>query len=198
MAIFDLLFLASFLVSVIVMIAAAYAAVRGRVSRAFSILGVWLVCAALYVGASVAVAYAAPQRMIATGTPWCFDDWCLTVENAKRAAGVYNVNLRISSEAKRVTQRANGAWIYLRDENDRHYDPVPDPADDPKEVPLDVLLQPGESVAAKRSFQVPADVRELGLVTGHGGPPCGLMSLVIIGQGGCLFHKQTMIRLPIE
>jgi hypothetical protein len=104
------------------------------------------------------------------------------------------VNLLISSRAKRVTQRASGAWIYLRDENDTHYDAIPDAA----QVPLDVLLQPGESVAATRSFQVPAGVRELGLVIGHGGGPCGALSLVIIGNGGCLFHKQTMIRLPIQ
>jgi hypothetical protein len=198
MTVFDLLFLGSFLVSVAALIAGAYAAIRGRVSRAFLILGIWLACAVLYVGASVAVAYAAPQRVIAAGEPWCFDDWCLTVDNVKRVDRVYNVDLRISSEAKRVTQRANGAWIYLRDENDRHYEPLPEPGPDPKEVPLDVLLQPGESVAAERSFQVPVNVHELGLVTGHGGPPCGWMSLVIIGQGGCLFHKQTMIRLPLE
>ncbi|MGH9645948.1 MAG: hypothetical protein ACRD4E_03945 [Bryobacteraceae bacterium] len=79
------------------------------------------------------------------------------------------MSLRISIEAKRVTQRAQGAWIYLRDENDTHYEPTPNPSD----VPLDVQLQPGESVAAQRSFQVPAN-------------------------GGCLFHKQAMIRLPIE
>jgi hypothetical protein len=194
MTIFDLLFLASFLVSVVALIAAAYAAIRGRDSRAFSILAIWLACAVLYLAASVAVAYVAPQRMIAAGDPWCFDDWCLTVENVKRTDNIYTVKLRISSEAKRVTQRASGAWIYLRDENDRHYDPTPGPA----QVPLDVLLQPGESVAAQRSFRVPANIHELGLVTGHGGPPCGLMSLVIIGSGGCLFHKETMIRLPLE
>ena len=194
MTIFDLLFLASFLVSVIALGAAAYAAIRGHAPRAFSILRVWLVCAAVYLGISVAVAYSAPQRVIAAGEPWCFDDWCLTVKDVERAGTRCNVSVLISSEAKRVTQRANGAWIYVRDENDRHYGATPDPA----EVPLDVLLEPGESVAAKRSFQVPANVRELGLVTGHGGPPCGVMSLVIIGQSGCLFHKQTMIRLPIE
>jgi hypothetical protein len=194
MTIFDLLFLASFLVSVIVLAAAAYAAIRGRVSRAFSILRVWLVCAAVYLGISAAVAYVAPQRVIAAGTPWCFDDWYLTVENVKHAGTNYDVDLKVSSEAKRVTQRAKGAWIYVRDENDTHYEPTPNPFD----VPLDVQLQPGESVAAQRSFKVPPGVHELGLVTGHGGPPCGVMSLVIIGQGGCLFHKQTMIRLPIE
>jgi len=194
MTIFDLLFLASFLASVITLVSAAVLAIRGRASRAFSMVGVWLVCAAVYLGISVAVAYAAPQRVIAAGTPWCFDDWCLTVENVKHAGAIYDVDLKLSSEAKRVTQRAKGAWIYVRDENDTHYDPTPNPSD----VPLDVLLQPGESVAAQRSFKVPAAIHELGLVTGHGGPPCGVGSLVIIGSGGCLFHKQTMIRLPIE
>jgi hypothetical protein len=191
---FDLLFLASFLLSVITLVTAAVVAIRGRASRAFLILGVWLACAVLYLGTSVAVAYAAPQRAIAVGTPWCFDDWCLTVKDVKHADTNYNVDLLISSEAKRVTQRANGAWIYLRDENDTHYQPSANPSD----VPLDILLQPGESVAAQRSFKVPANAHELGLVTGHGGPPCGVMSLVVIGQGGCLFHKQTMIRLPLE
>jgi len=194
MTIFDLLFLVSFLVSVIALAAAAYAAIRGRVSRAFSIVGIWLACAVLYLAISVAVSYTAPQRVIAVGTPWCFDDWCLTVKDVERAGTRCKVNVLLSSEAKRVTQRANGAWIYLRDENDTHYDPTPNPSD----VPLDVLLQPGESVAAQRTFQVPPNVRELGLVTGHGGPPCGVMSLVIIGNAGCLFHKQTIIRLPIE
>jgi hypothetical protein len=194
MTIFDVLFLASFLASVIALGTAVYTAIRGRTARAFSILRVWLVCVAVYLGISVAVAYFAPQRVITVGSPWCFDDWCLTVEKVKHADTNYEVDILISSDAKRVTQRAKGAWIYLRDENDTHYEPTPNPS----EVPLDVLLQPGESVAAQRSFKVPVNVRELGLVTGHGGPPCGLMNLVIIGQSGCLFHKQTMIRLPIE
>lgn len=194
MTIFDVLFLAAFLASLIALIAAAYAAVRGNSPQAFSILGVWLACTALYLAASVAVAYLAPQRVIATGQPWCFDDWCLTVEKVKHADTSYTVDLLISSEAKRVTQRAKGAWIYLRDENDTHYHPTSNPSD----VPLDVLLRPGESVAAQRSFTVPANIRDLGLVTGHGGPPCGFGNLAIIGSGGCLFHKQTMIRLPIE
>jgi len=192
MTVFDLLFLAAFLASVIALATAVYAAARGHVPRAFSILGVWLVCAAVYLGASVAVAYAAPQRVIAVGQPWCLDDWCLTVEYTTRTGTNYDVGMLISSTAKRVTQRASGAWIYLRDENDRHYDPAP------ADVPLDVLLQPGQSVAAQRRFTVPENVRQLGLVTGHGGPPCGVLGLVIIGKAGCLFHKQSMIRLPVE
>ncbi len=192
MTFFDLLFLAAFLASLIALLAAAYASLRGRMPLAFSILRIWLVCAAVYLGASVAVAFFRPQKILEVGEPWCFDDWCLTVDNAKRAGTLYDVNLQISSRAKRVTQRAKDAWIYLRDENDRHYEPLP------SDVPLDIELGPGQSVAAKRTFQVPAQARELGLVTGHGGPPCGLMDLLVIGQAGCLFHKQTMIRLPLE
>ena len=192
MMLFDLLFLAAFLVSLITLIAAAYQAIRGRTPRAFSILRLWLICAALYLGTSVAVAYVAPQRVISAGEPWCFDDWCLTVQGFEHPPGKVDVDLRIASTARRVTQRAKGAWIYLRDEKDTHYDPAP------ADVPLDVLLEPGQVVAARRSFTVPANVHQFGLVTGHGGPPCGLMSLVIIGQGGCLFHRQTMVRLPIE
>ena len=188
----DLVFLAAFLVSVVTLAVAAYQAIRGRTPRAFLILGVWLVCAAVYLGTSLAIAYVAAQRVIAVGTPWCFDDWCLTVEQVHHVPGTVDVDLIISSEAKRVAQRANGAWIYLRDENDTHYEP------EPADVPLDILLQPGQSVPAKRSFKVPPNVHDLGLVTGHGGPPCSVMSIVIIGQGGCLFHKQTMIQLPLE
>ncbi|HEY2844655.1 MAG TPA: hypothetical protein VGJ09_13435 [Bryobacteraceae bacterium] len=191
MNIFDLVFLAGFAVSLIAMIAAAYAAVRGRTARAFSILRMWLICAVAYLGTSATVAYAAPQRILPAGEPWCFDDWCLTVENARRSGSELSVDLQISSRARGISQRAKGAWIYVRDENDRHYDPAP------AAVPLDVLLQPGASVAATRSFAIPADARGLGLVTGHGTPPC-TMSLLIIGSGGCLFHKETMIRLPVE
>ena len=101
MRILDLLFLACFLLSLVALAAAAYVAIRGSVSRAFSILGVWLVCAILYLGISVSVAYAAPQRVIAPGDPWCFDDWCLTVKDVQHADTNYNVDLLISSQAKR-------------------------------------------------------------------------------------------------
>ena len=97
-----------------------------------------------------------------------------------------NVDLLISSEAKRVTQRANGAWIYLRDENDTHYEPTPNPA----EVPLDVLLQPGESVAAQRDFRCRRTSASWAWCTGHGGQPCGFMSLVIIGKAAACFTSR--------
>jgi hypothetical protein len=193
--VFDLLFIFAFLISVVAMAVAAVFAVRGQRPRALKILRLYCICASAYFAITLAVGYLKPQRVISIGDPWCFDDWCLTVERVDRTAGPsqvsYNVALRISSRARRVTQRANGAWVYLIDDQGRRYSP--DPA--PSAVPLDALLRPLESATTLRVFRVLPDAHELGLITGHGGPYCGPMDLLIIGSGGCLFRKPTMIRI---
>ena len=195
MTIFDLLFILAFLISVVTMAVAAVFAVRGRLSSARKILRLYCICAAAYIAIALAVSLLKPQRVMSIGDPWCFDDWCLTVESVDRTAGPsqvsYNVALRIYSRARRVSQRAKGAWIYLIDGQGRRY--PPDPA--PSAVPLDALLQPLESATTLRVFHVPPDAHELGLITGHGGPYCGPMDLLIIGSGGCLFRKPAMIRI---
>jgi hypothetical protein len=195
MSVFDLIFILASVISVVAMAAAAVFAVRGRLPGAFKILRLYFICAAAYFGIAVASAFLKPQRVMNIGDPWCFDDWCLMVEKVDRAAGpsqvFYNVELRIFSRARRVTQRANGVWIHLIDDRGRRYSP--DPA--PSAVPLDALLPPLESATTLRVFHVPPDARELGLITGHGGPYCGPMDMLIIGSGGCLFRRPTMIRI---
>ena len=195
MTVFDLLFILAFLISVVTIAVAAVSAARGRLSTALKILRLYCICAAGYLALAVAVAFLKPQRVMSIGDPWCFDDWCLMVEKVDRTAGpsqvAYNVELRIFSRARRVTQRANGAWIYLIDGRGRRYSP--DPA--PSAVPLDALLRPQESATTLRVFHVPPDAHELGLITGHGGPYCGPMDMLIIGSGGCLFRKPIMIRI---
>src|SRR5437016_4777042 len=184
MTLFDLLFIALVLVSLGTLITAAITALRGKGPRALRILGRLGICAAGYVGVVIVVALLAPQRVLNVGDPWCFDDWCLSVENVTRTAApaevTYGVSLRLLSRARRVSQRALGAWVYAIDGRGNRY--VPEPA--PATVPLDVLLQPGESVSTSRVFKVPAGVGELGLITGHG--PSGI-STFIIGDQGSLF-----------
>jgi hypothetical protein len=103
----------------------------------------------------------------------------------------YQVGLRIFSRAGRVAQRANGAWIYLIDSDGRRFSPDPDPST----VPLDTELQPKESLQTTRTFHVPADARQLGLITGHGGAYCGLMSFLVMGDSGCVFHKPSIVQI---
>jgi len=195
MTVFDLLFLLAALASLVTLVAAAAFAVRGPRRRALKILRVYGICVLAYLIVGVVTAFLKPQRVIPTGLPWCFDDWCLTVEGVSQTPsqqGVsYRVELRIFSRAGRVAQRARGAWIYLIDDQGRLYSPDPDPS----AVPLDVLLQPRESVTTSRTFHVSADVHGLGLLTGHGGSYCGPTAFLIIGETGCLFKKPTMIRI---
>jgi len=195
MTIFDLIFLAAVLISVITLATAAVSALRGRGKKSLKILRIYGLCVVVYFLVALAVDLFRPQRVIAIGEPWCFDDWCLQVENVDHTSNgfkaLYHLNLRVYSTARRVSQRAKGAWIYIIDEHGRRYSPDSDPS----AIPLDVELGPLQSLTTSRTFAVPADVHKVGLITGHGGPYCG-MGILIIREGGCLFNKPTMIRIP--
>ena len=195
MTIFDLLFLLAALTSMVTLVTSAVFAVLGPRRRALKILRVYGICLLAYLTVGVATSFLKPQRVIPMRDPWCFDDWCLKVEDVSQTPsqqGIsYRVDLRIFSRAGRVSQRAKGAWIYLIDDQGGRYSPDPDPS----AVPLDVLLHPRESVTTSRTFHVPADVHGLGLITGHGGSYCGPTAFMIIGETGCLFKKPTMIRI---
>ena len=196
MTVFDLFSWASVLTSAILLVTAAISALRGCGGKALRILRIYGVFVVVYLAISLTVAFLRPPRILSTVDPWCMDDWCLQIEHVDSAPigskVSYNIKLRIYSTARRVSQRANGAWIYLIDEKGRRY--LPDP--DPSATPLTVELGPLQSVNTSRVFEVPDGVRRLGLITGHGGPDCNLMNFLVIGEGGCLFNKPTMIRIP--
>ena len=194
MTIFDLLFIAVVFASLATLLTAAIAAIRGRRAHALMILRKFGICAIAYLSIVVVVALFSPRRVLNVGDPWCFDDWRLSVESVSRTPAPplvsYNVSLRIFSQARRVSQRAKGASIFVIDQRGNRYAPEPDLS----AVPLDVLLQPGESVTTSRLFKLPADAAGLGLVTGHGGPGC-FPGCFIIGDNASLFHKRTFVRL---
>jgi hypothetical protein len=194
MTIFDLVFLAAVLISVITLAAAAVYALRGRGKKSLKMLRNYGLCVVVYFLVALAVDFFRPQRVIAVGEPLCLDDWCLQVENVNHTSNgsedSCHLDLRVFSTARRISQRAKGAWIYLIDEHGQRYSPDSDPS----AIPLDVQLGPQQSLTTSRVFTLPADVHKLGLITGHGGPYCS-MGILIIGEGGCLFHKPTMIRI---
>ncbi len=195
MTILDLVFLLAALLSIVSLLTAAGLAIAGRRAPALRLAGILGVFVLGYLAIDATVAFLEPQQVLAVDKPWCFDDWCLAVEGVTRqSAGtqaLYTVDLRLFSRAGRISQRARGAWIYLVDAQGRRYPPTAAP----DEVPLDVLLGPLESRRTSRTFAMPGQVQPVGLVTGHGGGYCGVMSLVVIGQGGCLFGKPTMVGL---
>ena len=196
--IFTLLLLLCLLASLITFTAAAYRAIRGRRGSAAALLGRWAVLAIAYLIVSVSVSLLKPTRIVALGQNWCFDDWCIAVEritprpSAERGRIAYTTDVRLFNAA-RLPEAARGFWVYLRDEHDRRYEPVPGSWADV----VATQVAPRAFARTSITFVVPQDVRELGFVTGHGGGrPCGFLpSLLEIGQGGCLFHRPNMIRI---
>jgi hypothetical protein len=186
---FDLLFIVAFLTTIATLLTAIVLAIRRQRRRALVLLLRWCVCAAVYLSAVVLASVFWPRTVLQVGDDRCFDDWCIGVDSATRQASSYVVNLRLSSRARRVSQRENGVVVYLVDRDGRRYDPVPDDS----AVRLNVLLEPGQSLTARRIFSVPGEARELGLVITHqGGFPIGWF---IIGDE-TWFHKPTLVRLP--
>lgn len=196
MTVFDLAFLVWGLITVIALLWSTVTAIGGHGVVALRRLGVLGIFWVMYLGVGLVASAVQPQQVTAPGTPWCFDDWCLTLDRVSAEATgndvTYTTALSISSRARRVRQRANGAWIYLIDAAHHRYAP----SDDLNDVPLDIELGPGETVRASRRFVLPAGVEPVGLITGHGGPYCGAMDFLIVGGAGCLFGKPAMIRLP--
>lgn len=191
MTIFDLVFILVFLTSGASLIRILYLGLRKRREKAWRLtkyLGLFL---GIYLGIVLSASFAMPQRTLQVGDQECYDDWCIAVERVERSNAPtslsYAVTLRLSSRARRVAQRENGVVVYLLDADGRRYDPAPDQS----APPLNVLLQPQQSVATTRVFTVPTNVQVRGLVIAHEG---GIqMGWFIIGGGPC--HKPTLVRL---
>jgi hypothetical protein len=192
MTIFEPLFILLFLATVAALVTAAVAALRSRRPRALGILRRIAIGAAFYFAVVLIVAAAAVPPVRHMGEPQCFDDWCITVTGAKQTGTAssqsWRVALRISSRARRVVQRENGAAVHLVDSKGRTYGPVPSDT----AVPLDGTVGPGESFDAERRFELPPGATGVKLVFNHeGGFPIGAF---IIGENQ-LFHDATAIAL---
>lgn len=194
MTIFDLLFLILFLVLLGSAIVAAVAALRRQGPRALRIVRRIGIVSAAYLGVVCVVSAFSPQRFVRVGDDQCSDDWCVAVQDVRRdTAGAdvrYVVTLRLSNRARRATQRERFVAVYLRDEEGRRYDPLPDAA----AVPFDTLLSPSQVIPATRRFIVPAQARVAGVViTREGGgrfPRC-----CIVGDDASFFHRRTMVEI---
>jgi hypothetical protein len=149
---------------------------------------------------------AEPQREVPIGTPRCFDDWCITVQQSSRqpvigttrAAGTFCiVTLRVSSRAKRITQRENDLYIYLIDESGRRIEISPSGQQALAQAglagePMTSLVGPGGSFVSRVAFDVPRDARHLGFVkANHGWFPVRL----IIREPQSWLHKPTIVPL---
>jgi hypothetical protein len=193
--IFDTLFIVVVLASVVTVLTVLINLVRGRRQQAARLLAKYGVCLAIYLSVVILVSLASPQRVLGLGENRCSDDWCIAVEDIARSTSPlgaeYVVTFRMSSRARRASQRENGVVVYLVDQKGRRYGP----AEDPAAVPFNVLLQPGQAVTTIRRFSVSNGSGKLGVVVSREGSN-SIPGRFIIGDDTSLFHKPPIVRVP--
>jgi len=209
--IFDLVFIVVVVATVVMLAMAAIAGLRGRRQRATSLLLRCGVVSAIYLGGVVVVSLLSPQRVLAIGEDWCFDDWCIAVDSVTfaselgpsghpvKANGVfYVVRLRLSNHARGRPQRATSAAVHLLDGLGHRYEVSHDgqsayEAQDGPTPPLTSTVPIGRSVTTVRLFDLPRDARQVGLTVEH---PVGFSpGVFVIGDQASLFHRRTVVRL---
>jgi hypothetical protein len=206
MSIFDLLFLVSLLGVAVGLVRVIYLAIRAR-WRAAGKAAAWLLMfIAAYMLVLVGFSMAETQKEVAIGTLQCFDDWCITVEQASRqdaigttrASGAFCIaTVRVSSRAKGRPQRETDVRVSLIDDRGRRFDvsPAGQQALEQQGLagnPLTSFVDAGGSFESRLAFDVPRDVGQLNLVkTSWGWFPFRL----IISDSQSWLHRPTVVPL---
>jgi hypothetical protein len=206
MSLFDLLFLACFAAAIITTGRIAYLALRRRFRAARTTLIRLLAGIVAYMLVLLGFSLAEPRKEIPIGVPRCFDEWCITVEQATRqatigttrAAGTFCVvTLRVSSRARQRRQRETDVYIYLIDEFGHCIEISPSGQQALAQAnlagePLTSFLDPGSSFQSRLAFDVSLNAHHLGLVkASRGWFPVRL----IIGDPGSWLHRPAVVPL---
>jgi hypothetical protein len=207
MNIFDLFLIFSFFVILSTFVGLLIALVTRRWALARRLVLGLLIYVSAYAVLLVSVALLSPQQVLAMHQLRCFDDWCASVEQVEqqpaigevRAQGVfYLVTIQVTSRAKRVSQRALDAAVYLLNDRGMRYDLSPQgqqalDAAGWAGQPLNSLVEAGGSFTYTTAFDLPPQTSQLGLVITHGAFP----GLIIIGDAQSFLHKPTIVRLSV-
>ena len=200
MSIFDLLFIACFLGTLIGVLRISWLAVRRRWTDFRTTSWRLGAAAGAYMLVVILVGILSPRRVLPPDGILRYDDWCLGVRRFEPAGTVgpdfrpasgrqfLIVTLNVISKARRVRQAAPaGALVYVCDREGRRYD-VSERAQAVYErlhgaqPALTTKLEPNTSFQTTRVFEVPRDGGELALGHQHGSG-AQFPTLFIIGEG---------------
>jgi hypothetical protein len=192
----DLLFVGSVVFVLVQVVRIAVHALRGRRDRVTRSGRTLLLYGGGYAAVLLAVALSLPRRTFSQGERECFDDWCAAAIGVAPGAGIDGCDgasvwigtLEVSSDAKRVRQRAADAVALLEDDAGRRYEACGEPAAGAGRGLRDEL-GPGESFRVTLAFSLPAGARPAGFVIRHGAFP----GLLIIGDDQSLGHRPTLL-----
>ncbi len=184
----SVLLLAAILASIATLITVAVSCFRGEFRRARQTAARWAICASAYATILILTAMTPHASPLKTGAPYCDDDMCMSVENVNRtpdqAGDTYRFAIRLFTRANHGPRSAKGASVYLVDERNRRFLPIPDRF----AIPLDIAVQPGQSVNTSLTFHVPSDAHTLAFAAGMDHLQ---YASFIIGNGD-LFHNPRL------
>ena len=201
----DLLFLASVLGVLALIIVSAIALLRRNRHLARNIFLAILVWLIAYTIALLGASLLTPQTVLALRHEHCFDEMCFSVTQVATAKTIgnaphrltatglfYVVTVQLRNAALRTAQKPDSPSFVLVDAQGHSYSPSQVAQQAIEQQPeWDSQLQPGEMQSREIIFDASAVLQQPGLLITEGGWPTPL----IIGDENSPFHQKTEIRL---
>lgn len=161
---------------------------------------------AIYAAALLLASLLSHDRLLNLNQRRCFDDWCEAVAGVQRATpdgaiatdgDLLIVNLRVSSQARRITQRPSNPHIWIEDAQGQRYEVSPGGQAAWERAhgasrPVDDRIGPGESFTTPLVFAVPPLTASPAFIITEGP---GWIDRLIIGSEDSPLHKRTKVPL---
>ena len=151
----------------------------------------WIVMS--YLAALMLVSLLTPRTVVNIGDGYCWDLWCLGVEQVNATPDgqnvLYTAKVRIFSDANHVPNSREKDFLYVIDDQGRRFPVFQDSSALP---PLDLAVSPGESVKTSLSFLAPANARKLYLSGNQVAMP---WVYLYFGSDISPLHRRTLLRV---
>lgn len=145
-----------------------------------------------YVAAIMLVSMLTPRKIVSIGDGYCWDLWCLGVEQVNATPQgqniLYTAKVRLFSDANRVPASREKNFLYAIDEQGRRF-PVFQKL---SAFPLDVTVRPSESVTTSLSFFAPPNAKKLYLTGDQVAMP---WVYLYFGSDINPLHRRTLLRI---
>ncbi len=191
MTIADLVFLASGLTVLVLLVSIGVSALMRRFKTTRRLAWIFAAFVTIYAVALISTSLTASRHTYPPGERRCYDDWCIAAVEVKQGGQNWIATLEVSSDAKRVRQRAPDARVELEDQQGRRYQssaPLGEHA-------LADELGPGEAFRVLLPFQLPNGAVPAGIVSHHGD---GFPGVVIIGDDSSFLHPRSLLQFAAD
>jgi hypothetical protein len=162
---------------------------RGKAARVGKVCA-WIVLP--YMAALMLVSMLTPRTIVSVGDGYCWDLWCVGVEQVNAIPHgqnvLYTANVRVFSDANRVPTSRDKDFLYAIDERGRRYAVF----ENSSALQLDVKVFPRESVRTSLSFLAPANAGKLYLAGGEVEMP---WVYLYFGSDLNPLHRRTLLRI---